>query len=659
MTTITSKALQKALTRQLEALLPAEQMAPEYEHQWKTWTLSAARRAVPALRARSRSRPGEEGSGGLLLTAATQDPASPERGGWPTPGAGETTREEGMRPCRAATGRKTGFLGEAVVDYGRPMEEQEEVPPPAMTSGWPTPQAYDAENANTPETWYARQQTNPNTSGSSVPTDLSVAAQLAGWETPTALTQRKSARAIQRSEDNGRRTGGGQSSTPGLEQQAELAAGILPPELEGEAMAPTRLALGILPTLSGWPTPKALDHTDNVERAEARQEREGRATAANLPTAAALAGWATPTVGDSKDARNETATRHKLPPTGLHAGQTLVDQVTDAALAPPLSGWSTPRPSMDKEGCLDAVTILERIERLGYRSNVEQDAALTLGCPVDPPLSGWATPTAGDAQKETPFHEALQPALAYQCHLTGWPTPNTGHDESEETFLARQERMKVRHPDKGMGTPLGVVAQLAGWQTPTVTDVQGRAYTYASGDHERPFPTLVGQAYLTGESGSAQMEALAGWATPTSRDDRDATSGGLEAVATDCLLGRQVTLSSEAPAPHPLADHYESLGECQYRCRRCGQTGDGRGPWRAQHLAEAHPPDAPGASTASSTAATARTAAYRLNPGFSAWLQGYDESTWGRSSPGWRAWDSLQRLLADFYARPVPTAAGD
>lgn len=36
----------------------------------------------------------------------------------------------------------------------------------------------------------------------------------------------------------------------------------------------------------------------------------------------------TPTVGDSKAARNSTATRHVLPPTGIHAGNTLTDAVT-------------------------------------------------------------------------------------------------------------------------------------------------------------------------------------------------------------------------------------------------------------------------------------------------------------------------------------------
>lgn len=36
----------------------------------------------------------------------------------------------------------------------------------------------------------------------------------------------------------------------------------------------------------------------------------------------------TPTVGDSKSARNSTAKRNKIPPTGIHAGNTLTDYVT-------------------------------------------------------------------------------------------------------------------------------------------------------------------------------------------------------------------------------------------------------------------------------------------------------------------------------------------
>jgi hypothetical protein len=76
-------------------------------------------------------------------------------------------------------------------------------------------------------------------------TSLLLQATLASWDTPTALTFRKSGRAMESSESNGRRSGGGQSSGAGLEQQAELAHGIIPKELLGPSMAKTRARLGI------------------------------------------------------------------------------------------------------------------------------------------------------------------------------------------------------------------------------------------------------------------------------------------------------------------------------------------------------------------------------------------------------------------------------
>jgi DNA (cytosine-5)-methyltransferase 1 len=47
----------------------------------------------------------------------------------------------------------------------------------------------------------------------------------------------------------------------------------------------------------------------------------------------------TPTVGDSKSARNSTATRHVLPPTGLHAGDTLTDAFVPVAGAEVSQDW--------------------------------------------------------------------------------------------------------------------------------------------------------------------------------------------------------------------------------------------------------------------------------------------------------------------------------
>jgi DNA (cytosine-5)-methyltransferase 1 len=57
--------------------------------------------------------------------------------------------------------------------------------------------------------------------------------------------------------------------------------------------------------------------------------RDGRTRSAD-GRGGAVALLPTPTVGDSKAARNSTALRHKTPPTGVHAGDTLTDAVVPA-----------------------------------------------------------------------------------------------------------------------------------------------------------------------------------------------------------------------------------------------------------------------------------------------------------------------------------------
>jgi len=79
------------------------------------------------------------------------------------------------------------------------------------------------------------------------------------WPTPCAETNRKSPRALEASRENGRRSGGGQSSPLGLEQMAELASGELPPELaHGQELPPaTRNAVNTFqPTAVSTGKPK-------------------------------------------------------------------------------------------------------------------------------------------------------------------------------------------------------------------------------------------------------------------------------------------------------------------------------------------------------------------------------------------------------------------
>ena len=94
------------------------------------------------------------------------------------------------------------------------------------------------------------------------------------------------------------------------------------------------------------PTPTAGEHTFNRNAAPGSTPRPtlvGMARYDLWPTPRACAGLRssgmnrsefyermvpTPTVGDSKAARNATAERQRIPPTGIHGGHTLTDYVT-------------------------------------------------------------------------------------------------------------------------------------------------------------------------------------------------------------------------------------------------------------------------------------------------------------------------------------------
>jgi hypothetical protein len=99
------------------------------------------------------------------------------------------------------------------------------------------------------------------------------------WQSPMAGTNRKSTRAMMRSVNNGRRTGGGQSSSPGLEQQAEMAAWPTPRVgLKGAigfeaAMQEIKRRgassmLGATVHLANWPMPTSRDHKDGASTLE-------------------------------------------------------------------------------------------------------------------------------------------------------------------------------------------------------------------------------------------------------------------------------------------------------------------------------------------------------------------------------------------------------
>jgi hypothetical protein len=120
---------------------------------------------------------------------------------------------------------------------------------------WPTPVADDAVN---------RVQGKWNSRGEP---KLSAAVML--WPTPVASTNRKSTKAMTPSTGNGRRSGGGNSSPPGLEQAVEISMGQVPKELEAILHHPQ-----VQEYLTLWPTPQA--HDGKGPPGKGTRERGGR-----------------------------------------------------------------------------------------------------------------------------------------------------------------------------------------------------------------------------------------------------------------------------------------------------------------------------------------------------------------------------------------------
>jgi len=195
---------------------------------------------------------------------------------------------------------------------------------------------------------------------------------MALWPTPAAMTNRKSRRALTPSTNNGRRSGGGQSSPPGLEQAVELAEGITPKEMVGLFTASRQLTLfaeafpaSPIPWLAAVPAPTttatsgpsspdsfaSVDPDGSWRKTcqgysqvtldgslarysetwpRAGMTRSGiayrRVPLAPLTGATASGSWPTPTVGDSKSAANATAGRTN-PHSQHHDGVTLTDAI--------------------------------------------------------------------------------------------------------------------------------------------------------------------------------------------------------------------------------------------------------------------------------------------------------------------------------------------
>lgn len=155
-------------------------------------------------------------------------------------------------------------------------------------------------------------------------------------------------------------------------------------------------------------------------------------------------------------------------------------------------------------------------------------------------FSSWPTPQSHDQHgAKTDEQIAAMRAkgagvanLNEAAKLAAWPTPTAALADKG----VRSEAGAIIEASRAKGPDLAAVCALAGWNTPTVVDAKGRDYVYPSGNHDKPYLTLPGEA------------KLASWATPKATDGEGgrttATTGGGNAH-----LDREARLTASGPTP--------------------------------------------------------------------------------------------------------------
>jgi hypothetical protein len=190
--------------------------------------------------------------------------------------------------------------------------------------------------------------------------------------------------------------------------------------------------------------------------------------------------WPTPTVGNSKNARNSTARRFVIPPTGIHAGNTLTDAVTM---------WPTPQAYAKgkPENSVPGLTPLDIHVRGLYAKPVSPQLTLFAEAfPVSRTRSLADVPepqtSAISGRNSLDSFASLDPDGSWRKTCQGY---------SQVTLDGSLERFSETWPRAGMtrnGTaylhpPLAPLTSGTGfgwWLTPTVADAANRAFSINS-----------------------------------------------------------------------------------------------------------------------------------------------------------------------------------
>ena len=143
--------------------------------------------------------------------------------------------------------------------------------------------------------------------------------------------------------------------------------------------------------------------------------------------------------------------------------------------------------------------------------------------------------------------------------------------------------------------------------------------------------------------------------TPAARDHKSG-SVSVETMNHNIRpLNEQVqNLLPTAPFATPTASGFGCadvgrLRERQAKCKERTGNGNGFGLTLNQQVVIL------GLEPSQSAASTTKHVVFRLNPSFSLWLMGFPALEWGRFSPGWKEWATLEKLLASYSERQTET----
>lgn len=307
------------------------------------------------------------------------------------------------------------------------------------------------------------------------------------------------------STNNSRRSGGGNSSTPGLEQVAELHAGIYPRDMPIEQLAPT--ARRMVTSIMSMPSPSV-------------PASEPRASASSEPS---------PATGRSATSRSRSSRKTSCSPAWrmdslrlLPSGEISNDSTGDRGVAQWISSLlatrvsRSPSPDDGKEPrTLDisgpmSHACYERPERPSSSARTSPDTCPSASERSEKNWKAWATRLRQDSLRRLKSARLTSGSASSSSPYWGmWPTPTaslTNDGETPESFERRRRRLQETGVNgNGAGTPLTIAAKM--WQTPRASDGPHGGPNGSKGDLPLPSQSI------------AETEKL--WATPTARDWKD------------------------------------------------------------------------------------------------------------------------------------------